>query len=872
MKNFYWTLLKSIMKRNSNTYLIAACVAAFIAFPTILGSVSASFFREIKIARAKTYGGFDYIYFDNSDADYDEGFLFTVSQLDSKYYFSDQIHGAMYIVDTIYLQEQIFCVGYCDDNGIEMSHIEPEEGRFPEKVGEIALTRELADSMEGPANVGDEIVMNGRNYTVCGIIMNYGRLWPKGIRQIQSGIDFVDAFVSLKEAENIYADRNYITRAAMVGQSNTHVISGDGESWITNDNWYYGHEQDRKYYASEIFEIISCTSCGLLIVSVLYLSARKTKKRYQTFWLLGMDKKRMLVAYSLELFVYSILGGICGIIVSILGNKASTAAMTGVLGRVFPVSVDYWAYIKVLFYALLIVEIIGNVIFWFSDIRNFIPRRLHRARKNTLTRLSFVEFRNAPLSFLMMIMVLSFSAAFYNYIQEFVNDYETKSAYVSGYAGQMPENYDYELLASALDTPYRMADAVCEVKTYEKKGIEDSDSDTLMTIDGVDQIKKYKASDKLLILKNPEIMNDYIDMSDHIMDGEYNINAIFGDIYSEGHKKLYEMMGYEENGIIQTIINAYPEDDVLRFAGYVVEGEINLEKLNAGEEVILVAPTLTYREEIHDGRTTYSFSFGNTGKKGVTANDELFDAGDTITLSECTSDEMINAFVNEQYIKEHMRRRDISVKIGAIIRDLVGWFNHTYHSLLPFTNPYQFITTNEGFDQLGLDALYTRIRIYTDSTGSSDQLTEELMKYQAEYPIFELYNASDQLLDYRELNMLVAILSRLLSVLVMCSGLITFMIQLITKTRQNNVHYKIYRMNGFTKAEISAVFVIQLFFVIAGAALLIYPMSHILPDIVITSELRTRIEAIAIFFALAFTLGLISELIVEKGALYESDN
>lgn len=233
---------------------------------------------------------------------------------------------------------------------------------------------------------------------------------------------------------------------------------------------------------------------------------------------------------------------------------------------------------------------------------------------------------------------------------------------------------------------------------------------------------------------------------------------------------------------------------------------------------------------------------------------------------------MVNAFVNEQYINEHMRRRDISVKIGAIIRDLVGWFDNNYPSLLPFANPYQFITTNEGFDQLGLDALYTRIRIYTDGTGGSDQLTGELMKYQAEYPIFKLYNASDQLLDYRELNMLVAILSRLLSVFVMCSGLITFVIQLITKTRQNKVHYKIYRMNGFTKVEITAVFVIQLFFVIAGAALLIYPMSHILPDIVVTSELITRIEAVAIFFALAFALGLISELIVEKGALYESDN
>lgn len=53
MNHFYWTLLKSIMKRNGNTYLIAACIAVFIAFPTVLGSVSASFFNEIKIVRAR---------------------------------------------------------------------------------------------------------------------------------------------------------------------------------------------------------------------------------------------------------------------------------------------------------------------------------------------------------------------------------------------------------------------------------------------------------------------------------------------------------------------------------------------------------------------------------------------------------------------------------------------------------------------------------------------------------------------------------------------------------------------------------------------------------------------------------------------------
>jgi hypothetical protein len=871
MKRFYWTLLKSILKRNSSTYLIAACIAVFITFPTVLSSVSASFFREIKDLRAKTYGGFDYIYFDSSDAQYEESFLFNPSQLEEKYYNSDQIYGAMYIVDTLYLQEQIFCIGYCDDNGIGMSHLESEEGRFPEKVGEIALTKELADSMESLTNIGDEVVLNGKNYTVTGIVMNYGRLWPKGSRQIQSGIDFVDAFVSLEEAGIIYKNTSYLSRLAMVGQSNTNVASGDGENWITNDNWYHGHEQDRQYYGSEIFETISCTSCGLLIVSVLYLSIRKTKRRYQTLWMLGLDRKRMIVTYSLELFIYSMLGGACGIIVSIIGDEAATAAMTGVLGREFLVSVDYWAYVKLLFYALLIVEAAGNVLFWCSDIRNFIPHRLHKSRRNTLTRLSFVEFRNVPLSFLMMVIVLSFSAAFYNYIQEFVDDYETKSAYVSGYAGQMPVDYDYELLASDLGTPYRMDDAVCCITTYEKRGIEDSDADALMTIDGVSQIKKYKATDKLLILKDPDIMNDYIDIADYIMDGEYNVNTVFSEIYDEGHKKLYEIMGYEENGIIQTLMNAYPENDVLLFEDYIVEGEINLEKLNSGEEVILVVPTATYREEIQNGRTVYVTGFSKSAK-GVKADDELFHVGDTVTLSKYTSDEMVNAFVDEQYIKEHISRQDITVKIGAIIRNHVGWFENPYHELLPHINLYQFITTNEGFDQLGLDALYTRIRIYTEGSENTDQITSELMKYQAKYPIFEMYNATDQLLDYRELNMLVAILSRLLSILVMCSDMITFVIQLITKTRQNRYHYKIYRMNGFTKAEIAAVFVIQLLLIMAGSVLLINPMSHLLPNIAVTSTLLTRIEATAIFFAFAFALGLISELIVEKGALYESDN
>lgn len=152
------------------------------------------------------------------------------------------------------------------------------------------------------------------------------------------------------------------------------------------------------------------------------------------------------------------------------------------------------------------------------------------------------------------------------------------------------------------------------------------------------------------------------------------------------------------------------------FENIVVEGSINLEKLNSGEEIILEAPSkIGYYWRAETETPAASWGLLNLSPAAIKKTNEIykknsayilaaaespFHAGDTITLSMLVEDE-----------KGNLTREDRDIRIGAILDDQDA--NASAVSLY---------TTLDGLDQFGHDFPYSElfVELSTDYTAEQD--------------------------------------------------------------------------------------------------------------------------------------------------------
>ena len=192
-------------------------------------------------------------------------------------------------------------------------------------------------------------------------------------------------------------------------------------------------------------------------------------------------------------------------------------------------------------------------------------------------------------------------------------------------------------------------------------------------------------------------------------DGEYP----FYNELKEKSGTLQELYQTRMYGFDQKIIERYSDEFEI------IDGKIDIEKLNSGEEIILVANSENGLYLTFDGNGSNS-SYGvidteENGKKDLFASAKLdYKAGDTISLRTIYSDAEEYSYEVDRWIPDDLTVFDKEVKIGAIIR--------------PF-----------DFDEI---RLYSpgEMRVLTTSTGIN-----KIAGYQVDYE--ELYISCDDELD-----------------------------------------------------------------------------------------------------------------------------
>jgi len=150
----------------------------------------------------------------------------------------------------------------------------------------------------------------------------------------------------------------------------------------------------------------------------------------------------------------------------------------------------------------------------------------------------------------------------------------------------------------------------------------------------------------------------------------------------------------------------------------VAEGKVDLAALDAGEQVLIYAPTI-YLLKYNEGVLTSVTREMNLPVAGEFRND-AFHVGQSLTLIQLLNDEIwqeAETYDAWRAVYAAMDRVDIQVSVGAVLEGE------------PISGTYiGIITTEKGAEALGLDqsqSSFTTVRVYLD--GDVDEKTEEAL-------------------------------------------------------------------------------------------------------------------------------------------------
>ena len=145
----------------------------------------------------------------------------------------------------------------------------------------------------------------------------------------------------------------------------------------------------------------------------------------------------------------------------------------------------------------------------------------------------------------------------------------------------------------------------------EQSGFTENDKQTVLSIPYVDRVNAYKSY--LAMIKTDtfsDYMNSFLYANFEVYENDVfnfinqatpeNIDTLMTAGYKDSYLQIKEKANIGSN-YFPSVINAYESSVIEKIDGSVVDGRIDIEKLNSGEEIILYAPdNVAFRMEEDD--------------------------------------------------------------------------------------------------------------------------------------------------------------------------------------------------------------------------------------------------------------------------------
>ena len=284
------------------------------------------------------------------------------------------------------------------------------------------------------------------------------------------------------------------------------------------------------------------------------------------------------------------------------------------------------------------------------------------------------------------------------------------------------------------------------------------------------------------------------------------------DSYTDGYKAVKKNV-YGGRNFIHTDILSKDDSKLKNLKNKVADGKINIDKLNSGEEVILVVPRklsagYEYVDYVKEGKIFTIDNKENPECEYIISGDSPYKAGDIINLSllssNLNSSEYQKDGYNENFYKlpPDVKNNEKHVKIGAIIYDFHLGSNYECYIL----------TSHKGLEHFYPNMMYYNFEICLNKPCTAKinaEMMELLSSYTASTP-FEPY--SDFESGQRNQDMLDAYYIAAISIIVLFFSVIASMVNnaITNQIRENKREIGTLRAVGASARELTKIYIREL--------------------------------------------------------------
>ncbi|MDE6412838.1 MAG: ABC transporter permease [Eubacterium sp.] len=665
-------------------------------------------------------------------------------------------YGLGHIIGYAYLEEDEanmgMSVGWLEDKAKEISHQSLLEGEYPTKENEIAVEKAALFKLGIDAKVGDEITLKvktqsndeyfntkEKTYKLVGILNNKKSNIQNDFFNENNCVDVPAAFVADKTETELGG------KEKLVAYMNSDIVNRSYESSV----WFYLDEHGCRFVSTCIDEISTLSSFSsisensylmILIVLVLVFASciaiinsfntnlKERKKQIGMMRAVGTTKRQIVQIFGREAFLISL---ICvpvsialsyGIVWGIVSLSSENAVMTKSV-VVLPVCAVVCLVVTML--ASLLPLLSAAKITPMQAIRDIDNTRKMKTKKIKSKKnfsvpshlakrnLTFYKGGLIAVSIILSITIVfscicfSWIADSYGEIRTLAMDYEISSLGASSseylnYGGGM-SNADKQNIDAL---PY-------VAKAYGDKSV--------VSIIEVEEITKFhKAFLGLGFFKSDDSVGLTYENFEKRMYSEYT------EEYLDTKKEL----GFEKD-IVPIILSGRETDNLEILKKYVSDGEIHMNKIAAGDEVVLVAPHKVKQaaEIMINGISsgTYCDDESVYGEDQVIFEGENpYKVGDTLELTTIVCNED-----TEEY-KTYKKK----TTIGAIITPSDLNEACEKENVLCDSGSFSLLTSIAGINNFCENVKYENIAVYADRELDdetdkllTDSLTEITDKY-----------------------------------------------------------------------------------------------------------------------------------------------
>ena len=716
-------------------------------------------------------------------------------------------------------EENGFYIAWLDDNAKKLSYQSFIEGTYPANENEIAVEQAVLARLGIEAKIGDEITLvvfpqnkkshistsNTKTYKLVGIAEDkYKNLDVSSTSCVPSAFVYQGAQTDVGGKESLvcyftYADFDFEARYTENGityfQDQTAVFhrylgrddtayeetEDTFEDIYTNYRNYYGGFLEESYieYICIIGIVLALTSC-IAIINSFNSNIKERKQQIGMLRAVGTTKRQIAKLLSREALMIAILS----IPVSLVISYLLVLALSNIFGEDFVLTINVLSIVIcgvvgliTVMLAALIPIIHATRITPMQAIRNMDVSRKMKTKKIKTQKnfsvpkllakrtMAFHKGNQVAVSILLVSTIL-FSCLGFSYVS-----YE--NSHIS-YPG-----YDYTVWTDWIDNSMAFTNS-----SDRSGGMSETDKQSISSAPYISKAFGVKScnvnvlvdeyTDYFKILAGDDVF-EFANINDCDYNGS-NYKEIFFSEFNEYYSNIKSQAGFTKDFLPATLF-AVDDWKLEELEAHLVSGEINLDKLASGEEIILIAPqkaaicVIPYGRSFFDillldDKVDHKFDYGVCGECE-------YKAGDTIDLSLVTGDpeDTIYTATDDIY---NLEKIDKKVKIGAIISPEYLRNSETDEWITQGAN-FGVLTSIAGMNRFSKNEHYQRVNLFTDCE-MNDEINETVTSYVN--PILYKYDTkinsqyeSDKNLEADQNSLLVAMLSLIIIGFAICASL-----------------------------------------------------------------------------------------------------